>query len=37
MFDGSFVRKVSTTAIFAENFPVPPSRQTAHVLVYILT
>jgi ubiquitin C-terminal hydrolase len=37
MLDDSFVREVSTTAVFAENFPDPSSRQTAHILVHTLT
>jgi hypothetical protein len=36
MFNDSAVRKVSITIVFAENFPDPSSRQTAHILVYIL-
>jgi hypothetical protein len=33
-FDDSVVTKVSTTAVFEENFPVSSSSQTAHILVY---
>jgi hypothetical protein len=37
MFNDSAVRKVSTNAVFAENFPDSFSDQTAHVLVSTLT
>jgi ubiquitin C-terminal hydrolase len=37
IFNDSVVRKVSTTAVFAENFTDPSSRQTGHILVYTLT
>jgi hypothetical protein len=31
------MRKVSTTAVFAEKFPDPSSRQTVYILMYTLT
>jgi hypothetical protein len=37
MFNDSAVREVSKTAVFAENFSDPSSRQTVHIFVYALT